>query len=277
MENNLSELIERQKANVRINECDYRKDGLLYCGKCDTPKEVMAEAFGKPIVIPCLCVCEAKKRDEREAELKRQKELGKILNLRKLGFSEDEMQNWTFDKDDGSNPKTIETAKRYVECFGEMYQDGKGLLLFGGTGTGKTFTAACIANALIDKGVPCLMTNFARLINTISGTYEKQDVLDKLNRYSLLVIDDLAAERDTEYMSETVYNIIDARYRSGKPLIVTTNLTAEELKNPLELRKQRIFSRLYEMCIPIHVEGPDRRKAKLRENVKKYSEMLKGE
>jgi len=65
-------------------------------------------------------------------------------------------------------------------------------------------------------------------------------------------------------MGEIVQNIIDSRYRSGKPLIVTTNLTGEELQNPADIRKQRTYSRLYEMCIPFCVKGNDRRQKKLR-------------
>jgi DNA replication protein DnaC len=84
-----------------------------------------------------------------------------------------------------------------------------------------------------------------------------------LNKFDLLVIDDLASERDTEFMGEIVQNIIDSRYRAGLPLIVTTNLTADELKHPQEIRKRRIYSRLFEMCVPLEVQHKDRRKQKL--------------
>ena len=116
-----------------------------------------------------------------------------------------------------------------------------------------------------------MVTNFARLVNTISGMYGgKQEYIDGLNQFDLLVIDDLASERDTEYMGEIVQNIIDARYRSGLPLIVTTNLTSEELKFPAEIRKQRIYSRLFEMCVPVEVTGTDRRRQKL---INEYDEI----
>ena len=198
-----------------------------------------------------------------------------IKRLRRMGFPDAEMQKWTFDNDDRSNERITNICHKYVENFSEMWKKGKGLLLFGTVGTGKTFMSACIANALIDQGHPCLVTNFARLINTIQGMYEgKQDYIDGLNKFTLLVIDDLAAERDTEFMAETVQNIIDARYRSGLPLIITTNLTAEELKHPAEVRKQRIYSRLFEMCVPIEVKGRDRRKEKLKEDFGELEELL---
>jgi DNA replication protein DnaC len=99
------------------------------------------------------------------------------------------------------------------------------------------------------------MTNFARLTNSLWAIKEKQSYLDNLNKYSLLVIDDFAAERDTEYMNEMVFQVIDARYRSGLPLIITTNLTARELKTPNTVNKQRVYGRILEMCYPIEVKG----------------------
>lgn len=262
--------------NIRKNDGDYlNENGLLMCGKCHTPKQVEVEVFGKKRTPMCLCKCEKEKRDAEEAERKRIEFMQTVQCLRSMGFPDSEMKRWTFEKDDGTNEKISTVARNYVENFREMLKEGKGLLFFGTVGTGKTFISACIANALIDKGYSCLVTNFARLINTVSGMYEgKQEYLDSLDKFALLVIDDLASERDTEFMSETVQNIIDARYRAGKPLIVTTNLTAEELKHPAEIRKQRIYSRLFEMCIPIEVVGMDRRRTKLREDKKKFDKLL---
>ena len=91
---------------------------------------------------------------------------------------------------------------------------------------------------------------------------EKQNVLESLNRYSLLVLDDLGAERSTEYMQEIVYNIVDWRYRSGKPMIVTTNLTGEQMKATDNIQLQRIYDRIFERCLPIEVNGQSRRKQK---------------
>ena len=261
--------------NVQQEENDYIKGGLLHCGKCHTPKQVRIELFGEERMPYCLCKCETEKRDTEIAELKKQKEQQRIRELRGMGFPDAEMQNWTFDNDDNTNPKVSAIAHKYVENFSKLKEKGKGILFYGSVGAGKTFISACIANALIDQGYPCLVTNFARLTNTISGMYDgKQAYIDGLNRFSLLVIDDLASERDTEYMNEIVFNIIDARYRSGLPLIITTNLTAQELNNPAQISKQRIYSRLLEMCIPVEISGTDRRKKKLRSDINEMKDML---
>ena len=250
-------------------------DGLIYCGKCHTQKQCRINILGKERIVYCLCECQKVKRDAAEEEKKRREEMLKIQRLRRMGFPDADMQRWTFDRDDGKNEKISTVAHNYVNNFSEMKKRGKGLLLFGKVGTGKTFISACIANALIDKGRPCLVTNFARLVNTITGMYDgKQDYIDGLNQFDLLVIDDLASERDTEYMGEIVQNIIDSRYRAWLPLIITTNLTSDELKHPADMRKQRIYSRLFEMCVPFEVIGIDRRKQKLRDEFSEISELL---
>ena len=265
----------RTAERIRPEEGDYIVDGLLYCGKCKTKKQTRVNILGRERTPYCLCKCAVEKRDREEAERRRAEFERRIKDMRRVGFPDDEMQNWTFDKDDGANEHITSVARKYVEHFDTMRESGKGLLLYGSVGTGKTFAAACIANALIDKGFPCLVTNFARLINTISGMYDgKQEYIDGLNRFTLLVIDDLASEADTEYRNEIIFNIIDSRYRAGLPLIVTTNLTAQELKNSADIKKQRIYSRLFERCFPVEVKGTDRRREQLKNDFKAYSDLL---
>ena len=267
-----------QKASTAIKreEGDYvGEDGLLYCGKCRTKKQTRIVVLGKEKTPPCLCKCQAEKRDQEEADRKRLEFEKRVKEDRRMGFPESAMQSWTFENADGSNNQIINAARKYVENFDSFRKDGKGLLLFGTVGTGKTYAAACIANALIDKGYPILMTNFARIANTVSGMWEgKQEYYDSLNRFPLLILDDLATERKTEYMQEIVFSVIDARYRAGLPLIVTTNLTSEELKHPSDISYQRTFSRLLEMCLPVKVEGKDKRLEKLKEDIQPMKDLL---
>ena len=130
-----------------------------------------------------------------------------------------------------------------------------GLLLWGNVGTGKTFFAACIANALVEKHISVRMTNFSTILNDLFSETDKNKYLERLNDHNLLIIDDLGIERDTEYALEQVYNIIDTRYKSGKPLIITTNLTLEELKNPIDVAHKRIYDRVLGMCVPVMFNG----------------------
>ena len=269
--------IERAAAeNIKAEQGDYYgDDGLLYCGKCNTKKQTRVVILGRERTPMCLCKCAVEKRDREEAERKRVEFERHVRDLRRMGFPESDMQEWTFENDDRSNEKISTVARKYVENFGKMREDGKGLLLFGKTGTGKSFAAACIANALIDKGYPVLMTNFARIRGTLQGLFDgRQEYLDSFNRFPLLILDDLAAESKSEYMQEIVYEVINNRYLAGLPLIVTANLTADELKHPADITNQRIFSRLYEMCIPLEVKGDDRRREALKEAHAEYKDIL---
>lgn len=272
MEDLIAGIVEAAKQNNPQTEGDYEKDGILYCGKCHTPKEHIDRFIDIGRKLPCLCECRQRELEAEEQRKRQEERQDYIRRLRQRGFPESQMERWTFDQDDGKNPRLSEIARKYVEKFDEI---NKGLLLFGGVGVGKSFIAACIANALIDKGHHVLMTNLQRITNTMMGMYEgRQEYLDDLDRFDLLIIDDLGAERETEYMAEAVQNIVDSRYRCGKPLIVTTNLTGDELKHPADLRKARTYSRLYEMCYPVEVQGEDRRRKALKSQYDELSEIL---
>lgn len=279
METNLIETMTREASkDSHYEKGDYlSEDGLLMCGKCHTPKQCrfIATWDGKEKKPYTLCDCARALKDAEEQVRQAQNLRIEVNRLRKLGFPDSEMADWTFAHDDGSDPKTMGIARKYVDNFDEMKKRGKGLLLYGSVGSGKTYTAACIANELIDQGHPCLVTNFARITNTLQGMFDgKQRYLDDFNNLDLLVIDDLAAERDTSYMNEMVFNIVDSRYRSGKPLIITSNLSKEDLAHPSNIEKQRIYSRLLEMCFPVEVTGNDRRKRKFHDDSADMARLL---
>lgn len=260
-------LAQRAEHATPVEAGDYERDGILYCGKCNTPKQTVIEIGGKKFKPYCLCRCESEAYQEREAERKQFELETEIRRLRRAAFSERMMEDWTFANDDLSNEKLTNAMRRYAEKFSEMRVKGKGLLLYGTVGTGKTYAACEVANALIDRGIPCLVTNFAQLANRIQGLYEdRQDYIDSLSRYDLLVIDDLGAERKSEFMQEMVFNIVDARYRSGLPMIVTSNLTIEQIKSPENANYSRIYDRIIERCFPVEVSGKSRRRKAVRED-----------
>ena len=268
----MASMIERNSDNVSSSGNEYlAEDGLLHCCTCKGKVQTEIEFFGKKIKVRCICQCRidemnAQKEKERQQELER---------IRNVCFHETNMASWTFENDDQSNPKLSKAMMNYADQFADFKKESKGLLLYGTVGTGKTYYAACIANRLIDNGYRVLMTNFARLTNTIQGKFEdKQEYIDDLNRYSLLIIDDLGAERKSEYMQEMVFNIIDSRYRSGLPFIITTNLTADEIKKPQDIGYSRIYDRILERCFPVEVTGASRRRKALKETHADVKERL---
>lgn len=269
-------IIETCNANTKTNEGDYvGEDGLLYCGKCNTKKQVEFTIFGKVRRPMCLCKCEQERIAKEEEERKKHEFEEKVKRYRRMGFPESDMYKWTFENDDNSNAKITGIMQRYVDNFQELRKQGKGLLLHGNVGTGKTYAACEVANALIDKGYPVLVTNFARITNTIQGMYEgKQDYIDSLNEFQLLVIDDLGAERESAYMQEMVYNIIDSRYRAGLPMIITTNISIEQIKKTDNMERMRIYDRILERCFPVEVKGVSRRRRKVIDSYESMKEIL---
>lgn len=230
-------------------------NGLIYCSKCHTPRQKRIEVAGKVIEPRCMCACQTEDYDQREQERKHREFLDIVAKNRSIGLPDPGLRKHTFENDLGYNPKQIRMAKRYVQHWEEMQKNSTGLLLWGDVGTGKSFIAGCIANALLDKGVPVIMTNFARLLNKLTDTYagDRNAYIDSFKRYPLMIIDDLGVERNSEFAREQVFSVIDSRYRSELPMIVTTNLTLEELQHPEDLSRSRIYDRILERCLPIRV------------------------
>lgn len=251
------------------------EDGLLYCGKCRTPKEAYFPAdkvalFGRDRH-PAECDCQRAQRMEREAAEQQRKHRDKVEELKRRGFTDPTMRDWTFENDNGRNPQTG-LARRYVEHWEDMRTDNIGCLFWGGVGTGKSYLAGCIANALMEKEIPVRMTNFALILNDLAASFEgRNEYISRLCRYPLLILDDFGMERGTEYGLEQVFNVIDSRYRSGKPLIVTTNLTLDDLHNPEDTAHSRIYDRLLSMCVPVRFTGDNFR----QETAKRKMESMK--
>ena len=258
----------------------YGKDGLLHCGKCHTPKEAF---FAKGIALmgknkyPIECSCQRTEREKQETLISQQKHNDLVRRLKAEGFSDPAMLDWTFENDNGRSPQMYH-AHRYVEQWQAMRSENLGLLLWGGVGTGKSFLAGCIANALMEQEVPVRMTNFARILNELNSSFSgRNDIVDRLCRYPLLIIDDFGIERETDYTLEQIYNIVDSRYRNQRPLIVTTNLALGELKDPQDVAHARIYDRLLEMCVPICFTGENFRRQAAAQKMAKMQAMMKQE
>ena len=137
------------------------EDGLLYCGKCRKPKEAYfpeGKTFFGRDRHPSECDCQRAARKEREAAEKRRSHLETVERLKRQGFTDKTMQDWTFANDNGSCPQ-MKNAAGYVARWEQIKDGNYGLLLWGRVGTGKSYFAGCIANALMEQEVPVCMTN----------------------------------------------------------------------------------------------------------------------
>lgn len=233
-------------------------DGIKHCIICTLPRQCRIQFQEKTYLMPVKCRCQQDLYDTQAAVIKRMAKERKINQL-KRGLISSSYHNMQFDKSEGE----LKFAQKYVDNWHKYYFDNVGLILMGGAGTGKTFAAGCIANALINKGISVMMANVLHLTDKIGNLYDKDRTtfIQSLQQYELLIIDDFGAERTSDFVAEQIYNIIETRYSARKPLIITSNIPPEQLKNCTDMRYQRTYDRIKEICIPVILDGESRRKA----------------
>jgi DNA replication protein DnaC len=255
----------------------FGEDGLIHCGICGMPKQKRCEdGFLAGHVVRISCRCEAERMAKEEAEEKERQKNRHVAELKQRGFLSKTMQEWTFTNDNRQNPQ-MALARKYVENWDQVKEKNIGLLVWGDVGCGKSYLAGAIANALMDQEIAVMMTNFSAIINDLSGTFEgRNEYLNQLFAYPLLIIDDFGMERGTEYGLEQVYNVIDGRYRSGNPLIVTTNLTLAEMRNAKDTPHRRIYDRVLAMCVPIFCRGESYRKQTAEDKLAELKRIIEG-
>ena len=262
MKQELENTLMQMDARAAPERDTYRApDGLLYCGNCHTPVQCRVKLAGKMRTVNCLCACRQEAWQRRQEAAEAQERMDAISRLKSAGIQEKLLRDWRFEE--AEETETIRWAKQYVKHWKKVREENLGLLLWGDVGTGKTFVAACIANALLEQGIPVLMTNFSKILNQTGSLYSEERVLyfASFQWYPLLIIDDLGMERCTEYAKEQVYAVIDERYKANLPLIVTSNLTIGEIRHPENVMDARIYSRILAMCTPVHVHGDDQRQS----------------
>lgn len=252
-----------------------------YCEKCGGAKfyEMMfpvAEGVRELVTFKTMCECESEASLQAEILAKQKMFAYKVKDLRMAGIPDEEYQNATFENDDSPDSRASKIARKYFEHWDRMFDENHGIIFSGDVGTGKSYLACCIANAIIDTGQKVHLTNFARIL-TQAQQRDFKDYLWELNSSALLVIDDIGTERKTDYASEIVFQVIDDRYKSEKPLIVTTNMAVDDLMKSENLTLVRAYERILSMCtIHVPMTGESRRRKQMAERAKQARDILRG-
>jgi DNA replication protein DnaC len=155
----------------------------------------------------------------------------------------------------------VRKVRDYTGRIDEHLAAGRGLWLMGPPGTGKTTLAMLVSKAASDAGHSVAIYSLPRLLNEIRDTHRAErshvQLLDRLVAVDLLHVDDVGAERTTDWVLEELYSIVNARYEEQRAMLITTNIMDRD--KLCEQITPRTVSRLTEMCDELPVLGHDRR------------------
>lgn len=230
-------------------------DGLQHCDVCGEPVETAKAFFGRRQHIACACE-RAALAAERE-EVARGKELLQSRERRKAACLP---SRYAAAKLDDLPPESYlsSVCTRFCATLPDRLKDGRGLLLYGSVGSGKTYAARAVLNAVLEQG-------YVGFFATASDLLQLREMSDdayfwqRVNESAVFALDDFAVTRSTAFAQERLFDAINGRYIAKRPTIVTTNLNLEAMKRETDTERARLFSRVLEVCAPVQVSGQNRR------------------
>lgn len=266
-------IVEEAKRNSKRPDDYTGEDGLVYCGKCRTRKQNRIDWYdGTKKIVPVACKC-CSEQQEREKSKKR------IDELIKWSMIEPKYLKYNFENIEVNeiNQRAVKICKRYVDKFHELFEQNQGMMFYGDTGTGKTVMAHCVANELMKRFNSVSSLSLAKVLKSgFKSAEEETAIMNRVKSAKLLIIDDLGAERGTDYAQEFVYSVIDTRCNYEKPMIITTNLNLDDMQNCTDTKYKRIYERIIETCYPIEFRGVSWRMKNAAARYDKFTEMLGG-
>lgn len=222
------------------------------CPGCLKDLDDAEEAAEKAAILAAHARDESVRREQER--LQRLADAGIPARYLGLGFAD-------FETPTANHLHTQTVARDYVEAFAEHRSSGRGLVLAGSLGTGKTMTACLVLQALHEQYIVRYETA-ATLVRAIRGTWAREaecserEIFSKLRRFDLLVVDEMGTQAPTESAQQLLAEVLDMRYLDKRPVLIVTNETQAGLRQYLG---ERPFDRLVETCRWVPFQWPSYR------------------
>jgi len=262
---------------VNTSACSEETEGYT-CEQCNKyiaaiTVEVPQLRIKNKILPTCECVVEREEAKIREAQnFAKKREIEKLFSISNLGerFSKSTFESFL---DRNGSETAYKVAVKYVKTFKEW--NGESLMLWGEPGNGKTHLAAAIVNELSKKGYIVVFQSVPELLQRIRSTFNSENkenetqIMRALLECDLLILDDIGAEKTTEWVEEKLFNIIDGRYRKELPTLYTSNLEPKELKNQVG---KRSYDRMVETSLTVKNEAASYRREIAKQRLQRFVE-----
>ncbi len=213
------------------------------CPECKLTIEPFVSPFTGRVIYPA-CPCEVERNRLESDYLLRRNKAAKLERIfegcaRGETWPAADFESWV-ERPGAEN--AYRAALEYAEELSEKLAAGQGLLFFGPPGCGKSHLVSVSAHRAKESGYSVLFERAPKLLMRLRAAYSSQysacelETIVALGGVDLLVIDDLGAEKRTEWSEQAIYTIIDERYSNRRAILITTNLSLEELEQKIGLR-----------------------------------------
>lgn len=251
-------------------------ENCIHCGVLVPPLEVEVLGRNRWVQPVCQCVSDKVREDVKKAEnMQREREVRELFSISNIGERFENVNFENFITRPGAE-KSLTIARHYTEHFDEFGLES--ILLWGIPGNGKSHLAAAIHNELIKKDKVVVFISMPELLEKIKATFNKQSkesesqILKALNLCDLLIIDDIGAEKTSDWVQEIIFKIIDSRYRRKRPILATSNLEPKLLSERIGARA---YDRLVEMSQPIENTATSYRREIAKNRISKFDNLTK--